>query len=105
MAGNNTSVSLSFSVNRFGSTYDYDGDTDTISLVSKKSGRYYTNKPQALVLREINVNPLKNYKLTLYKDDTSSTLKKGADYRVEERTVKGGYQYVYYINEDLITDE
>lgn len=105
MAGNTTTVTVSFSVNRFGSTYDYDGDAKTIDLVGKKAGRYYTNTPQALVIREINVNPLKKYALTLYKDDTSRKLEKGKDYKVEERTGNGGYQYIYRINKDVIQDE
>lgn len=105
MAGNATTVQLSFSVNRFGSTFDYNDDAATAALVSKKAGTYYTNKQIPLVLREINVNELKKHELTLYRDDTSFELEEGKDYNVNERAGNGGYQYVYIINKDVMSEE
>ena len=105
MAGNTTTVQVVFSVNRFGSTFDYNGDETTINLVSKENGRYYTNVAEALEIREINVNPITKYELTLDRGGNSSTLKEGTDYTVAKGSSDQGSTYVYKINKDIVTDE
>ena len=93
LAGNTVEKTITFSVNRFGSTYDYNKDEYTTNLVNG----YYTNDPKDVVLREINVNQLKEHKLTLYKDGDNRTLKEGTDYSFEEKVVNGHYEYIYTI--------
>ncbi len=105
MAGNTTTVQVIFSVNRFGSTYDYNNDKTTENLVAKKTGRFYTNKAEDLQLREINVNHIKNYSLTLDRGGNSVKLKEGKDYTVTKKESEQGVQYIYKISKDVVTDE
>ena len=93
LAGNTVEKTITFSVNRFGSTYDYNKNDFTTNLVSG----YYTNEPKDVILREINVNQLSEHKLTLYKDGDNRILKEGTDYSFEERLVNGHYEYIYTI--------
>ena len=90
-AGNVTTESISFSVNRFGSTY-------ALSEATKKLNNTYVKTAEDVVLTEINVNELKNIKVTLFKNNETIVLKEGTDYRLE---VAGGdeewYQYTYII--------
>ena len=92
-AGNEETATITFSVNRFGSTYDYNGDEGTGKLVEG----YYTNAEGDVILREVNVNPLTEKKLTLYKDGDNRVLVEGTDYKVEEKQVNGHYEYIYTI--------
>lgn len=105
LAGNTTTVSVTFSVNRFGSTFDYNNDRTTENLVSKETGRYYTNVPEDLQLREINVNHIKSYELTLDRGGNTVMLKEGKDYTVVKSESEMGTQYVYKISKDIVTDE
>ena len=93
LAGNEESVSITFSVNRFGSTYDYNNDSFTTNLVQN----YFTNQEGDVVLREINVNKLTERSLTLYKDGDNRKLVEGTDFKVDENTVNGHYEYIYTI--------
>ena len=105
MAGNSTSVSLSFSVNRFGSSYDYNNDATTENLVSKEKGRYYTNVKEALELREINVNNIKDYTVTLDRGGSSTKLEEGKDFTVVKSSTDMGTQYIYKISDEVVSDE
>ena len=93
LAGNRVEKTITFSVNRFGSTYDYNRDDFTTKLM----GYYFTNSPKDVILREINVNQLTEHKLTLYKDGDNWTLTEGKDYSFEEKLVNGHYEYIYTI--------
>ena len=93
LAGNTVEKKIVFSVNRFGSTYDYNGDEYTTNLVKN----YYTNQEHDVVLREINVNQLTEHKLTLYRDGENRTLVEGTDYSFVENQVNGHYEYIYTI--------
>ena len=90
-AGNTSTETIQFSVNRFGSTYEISEDT------SKLIGSYVQD-PLDLIISEINVNALKNIIITLFKNDQTITLTEGTDYRID---VTGGngqwYQYTYTI--------
>lgn len=105
MAGNTTTVSVTFSVNRFGSAYDYNKDKATEDLVAKNTGRYYTNVKTPLQLREFNVNHIKSYELTLNRGGSSVKLEEGKDYTVVKTEGDQGVQYVYKIKDSIITDE
>ena len=85
LAGNKVEKTITFSVNRFGSTYDYNKDDFTTKLM----GYYFTNAPGDVILREVNVNQLTDHKLTLYKDGDNWVLVEGKDYKFEERQVNG----------------
>ena len=50
LAKNENEITITFSVNRFGSTWDYNKDKTTEKVVAA----YYINREQPLVIREIN---------------------------------------------------
>lgn len=98
LAGNETEVTVVFSVNRFGSTYLFGEDTQ--DLLDK----YYTNTPQALHVTEINVDSLTQNRVTTSLNGELTTLQEGSDYTVTE-SVPGWHQFDYTINADNFSDE
>lgn len=89
-AGNTTTDTVKFSVNRFGSTYD-------LSEVADINGKY-VKEAEDLVITEANVNELSNIKITLFKNNQTIVLKEGVDYRVDiEGSEETGYLYTYTI--------
>lgn len=100
LAGNESEATLKFSVNRFGSTFDY-GNKETRSLVDT----YYANKEKEVQLIENNVNKLTSHTVLLYWNGEIRTLAEGTDYTVEENPVTGGYSYVYKLNSDNFSGE
>lgn len=99
-AGNETKSSITFSVNRDGSTYELGSGTK--ALVDKK----YTNKPQDLEITEINVDDLTTIEITYSLDGKIVTLKEGEDYTItksgEERQWK---KYLYRIKASCFEEE
>lgn len=91
LAGNTTEVKVTFSVNRFGSTYMFADDTQ--ALLDK----YYTNAPQALHVIEINVDGQTMNRVTTSRNGEVTTLKENSDYTVQE-SVPGWHQFDYTIN-------
>lgn len=90
-AGNKTESELSFSVNRYGSVYSVDNNTEKIM-------NSYINREIDLVLMETNVDTLKEYSINCSKDGIIQSFHKGQDYKVEQIYQKGGWnQYVYTI--------
>lgn len=90
-AGNVSTQTVVFSVNRFGSTYELSSSTENLNGT-------YVKSTEDVVLSEVNVNQLTNIKLTLYKNDATIVLKENEDYRV---SISGGngqwYQYTYTV--------
>ena len=90
-AGNVSTQTVEFSVNRFGSTYELSSTTENLNGT-------YVKSTEDVVLSEVNVNQLTNIKLTLYKNDATIVLKENEDYRV---SISGGngqwYQYTYTV--------
>lgn len=99
-AGNETTRSITFSVNRDGSTYklnDY-----TAQLV--QSG--FTNSPKDIVIQEVNVDTLEFIEITYTKDGEVVTLKEGVDYTVEEEGGDGQWKvYTYTIKASCFEEE
>lgn len=91
MAGNETEVSVMFSVNRFGSTYFFADDTQALL------DNYYTNQPQALHVTEINVDGLASRRVTTSLNGDLKNLQEGTDYTVTE-SVPGWHQFDYTVN-------
>lgn len=92
-AGNETVVSIRFSVNRDGSTYEIDKETQ------KLLDKGYTNKPQDIVITEINTDILKLIEISYSLDGKIVTLKQGTDYTVESSGGEGQWKkYIYKIN-------
>lgn len=98
-AGNTTTEAISFSVNRFGSTYAMNESTEKLNGT-------YVQKPIDVVVTETNANELKNIKITLFKNNETIVLTEGEDYRID---VVGGngewYHYTYTIFAKNFIDE
>lgn len=90
-AGNRTTQTIRFSANRFGSAYE-------MSKATKELNGTYVRQADDVVMTEVNPDKLDNIKLTMFKNNKSTVLKEGRDYRM---TVTGGngewYKYVYTI--------
>lgn len=98
-AGNTTTKEVTFSVNRFGSTYEF-GDA------AKRFNSSYVRDAEDVVITEVNANALKNIRLTLFKNNQTIVLTEGTDYRMD---VTGGngkwYRYVYTIFKKNFEDD
>lgn len=100
MAGNETSKSITFSVNRDGSTYKINESTK--ELLEKG----YTNNPKDIVIQEINVDTLKFVELTYSKDGKVVKLVEGKDYTVEVSQTEGQWKiYTYTIKASCFEGE
>ena len=98
-AGNKTSQSMVFSVNRFGSTYSF-GD-----VAENQNGAYITNS-EDIVIKETNVNKLNSVTVTLYKNNDTLTLKQGEHYRLDSQGGDGSwYEYTYTIFKENFKDD
>ncbi len=100
MAGNETTGSISFSANRFGSVYE-------LATIGSLIGKYLQSE-EDIVFTETNVDSLKKgeTKIKLTKNGTPKDLVEGTDYTI---TVTGGNgqwsQYKYTINKTLFADD
>lgn len=99
-AGNQTVRSITFSVNRNGSTYLL--GTYVKNLIAEG----ITNAPQDIVVTEVNVDALTGYSVTYTLDGRIVTLTEGVDYSV---SVSGGggawHRYVYTIYADVFQQD
>ena len=98
LAGNTTTESLTFSVNRFGSTYAFDEPTE------KFLQNFFAQEPQDVVIREINVDSLKEYSIVVTRNGESTTLVEGKDYTVKTAGT-GWKEYAYTIKASVFDKE
>lgn len=97
-ANRNSTQSITFSVNRFGSTYD-------ISSVKDLIGNYITT-PRDIKIVEVNPNKLSDIKVVLFKNNDTVTLKKDTDYSVDIQGDEGTwYKYTYTISQSNFEDD
>lgn len=101
-AGNSTSKSVTFSVNRFGSTFRTT-DEPTKKLINNG----YTNAEQDIVIEEINVTPLTKHSVTLAKSGGNSTeLVENTDYKFTSSNNGNEWcKSVYTVNKKNFSDE
>lgn len=100
MAGNLTSKTISFSVNRFGSTYDLSALEDILGK--------YLREEQDIVFTETNVNELDHETLLIkvIKNGTPTALVEGEDYTVEKTGGDGLWSvYKYTIKKELFSTD
>lgn len=101
LAGNETTRTIQFSINRFGSVYVF---SDEVRAIDKK----YVQKEVDVKITEINVDTLigESIQLKVDKNGSVSTLSEGADYRIEK---SGGInewsQYIYIIPASRFKDD
>lgn len=99
-AGNTSTQSVVFSVNRFGSTYDLSHES-----LQRVNGNY-VQTPDDLVVSEINATELSDIKVTLFKNNRAQTLTEGTDYQVDRSGGDGQwYEYTYTISSANFQDD
>ena len=100
-AGNSTSKSVTFSVNRFGSTFKASDESE------KLINNGYTNAEQDIVVEEINVSPLTKHSVTLAKSGGNSTeLVENTDYKFTSSNNGNEWcKSVYTVNKKNFSDE
>ena len=99
LAGNESTQRITFSVNRFGSTYDMSDATKAIN------GKYIKD-PVDIVVSEANPNDLVESKVMIYKNNTPVILNSGVDYDVKKTGGNGEWnEYTYVIHSDNFKDD
>lgn len=88
-AGNTTEKTITFSVNRFGSTY-------ALSQEAMKLNGSFVKTPTDVEIYETNVDELSNIKVTLFKDGTPKVLNEGSDYKISLEGGNGSWYYYTY---------
>ncbi len=98
-AGNMVERQVTFSINRFGSTYELSEAT------LKMNGAYLTH-PEDVVVQEINPNALGKIQVTLFKNGQPVYLEEGKDYELTSEGGKGKwYVYTYRIFKSLFEED
>ncbi|WP_428909692.1 Ig-like domain repeat protein [Niallia sp. Krafla_26] len=100
-AGNETTETIRFSVNRFGSVYAFD---ETLGEIAGK----YVQKERDIIVTETNVDPLNpdSISVKMTKNGTPSDLVAGTDYTVTESGGGGSWsQYTYTVNKELFAGD
>ncbi len=99
-AGNETTKSITFSVNRDGSTYVVNDAT------KKLIENGFTNNPQDIVIQEINVDTLEFIEISYSKNGTIVKLTEGTDYTVKVEGGEGQWKkYTYTIFASCFEEE
>ena len=99
-AGNVIEKSIVFSVNRYGSNFTYGKKT------VERLDKYYLSKSSKLVIYETNVDQIVDSEIVVLKDGTSTTLKKGSDYTVDDESeMNGWHKYKYTISDHCFSEE
>lgn len=97
-AGNKTSKSITFSVNRFGSNYFFSNQTE------QYLEKFYHNKEENIVIHEVNTDSLVRNDLVVTKDASSIKVSKN-DYTVEDISSNGWKEYVYTVKASVFEKE
>ncbi|MDO5559916.1 MAG: hypothetical protein Q4F95_10005 [Oscillospiraceae bacterium] len=98
-SGNTLTNSITFSVNRFGSTY-------RLADATKELLGQYVNTEQDVVLYEVNTDELSENTVKITKDGTTSTLTENEDYTVTHTGGNGKWsEYEYVISAKNFTDD
>ena len=102
MAGNEAEpIVKTFSVNRFGSTYD-------MADVSKLNGKY-VQSPEDIEFTEINVDDIDRDKVIIYvtRDGSTTVLENGRDFTITPVTTseKTWKEYKYTIRKDVFSED
>ena len=100
LAGNETVETIVFSVNRFGSVYILNDDTQRLV------DNFYTNQEQDVVITEVNVDSLQFKEIDYSYDGSIITLQEGRDYKVTNQTNVAGWKiYEYRIDKKNFASE
>lgn len=95
LAGNLSRASITFSVNRFGSVYTMDADTEKLA---GKNGLYFTDREPGAGCDRDQCGHLKLPLLTCKQNGITRILTENQDFQVTEQTRPDGWkQYTYRI--------
>ena len=99
LAGNETTKTITFSVNRFGSNFYFSEET------AKYITDYYHKDAEDIVIYEVNVDSVTDAAVTLIHDGVSKTLEKDS-FTIKDMTDKDAWnRYMYTIPKRLFTEE
>lgn len=101
MAGNTTTESITFSVNRFGSVYVF-------NKALKETGSKYVQSASGLALTEVNVDSLVDdtIRLVLTVNGVPTTLSEGSDYLIDVNGDEGSWRnYTYSLDNRLFEND
>ena len=100
LAGNTTTKSVTFSVNRFGSNYSFD------NITTQQFQTKYVKNSCDITIYETNVNALSNQKIIATWNGEICNLKKGVDYKVVEKKDESSWHcYEYVIDKSCFEKE
>lgn len=103
LAGNRSEAEIRFSVNRFGSVYVLDEETEKLAGAQ---GNRFTNQEQDIVIEEYNTDTLETMRVTYSRDGEVTTLKQGRDYTVQESGNEYSWKtYIYRIEKENFEQE
>lgn len=98
-AGNTVSEEVTFSVNRFGSTYDFSDRTEQIN-------GSYIQASEDIVVVETNPTKLTDIKVTLFQNNETLQLAEGKDYDIRQTGGNGQwYYYTYTVYKDVFQED
>lgn len=90
---------ISFSINRKGSLYTLDEQTQKIN-------GSYSREETDIIIKETNVNALNKMKLTLFSDSKTQVLEEGKDYRLDKTMGDGQWnQYTYTVYKENFQED
>ena len=99
MAGNIEEKEITFSVNRFGSNYYFEENSQ------KYLKNYYNKEAKDIIIYEINPDELLNQSVTIIKDSVAKILKPN-EFIVEDVSKEGEFKkYKYVISKSLFKEE
>ena len=96
LAGNTSSKSITYSMNRFGSNYVLSN-----YVLSLTQQIYVQAIQQSLIIQEINIDELENIVLRYSMDGKVYECKKEKDYTIVHENINGCQQYTYQLNSSL----
>ena len=100
LAGNQTEDSISFKVNRFGSRYSLDANTQAAME------KYYVTSEKNFVIIEDNLDRVNNYELCYITNGATKVLEYEKDYTLQSSVGGSGWNtYVYDIKSDMLTSD
>lgn len=103
LAGNQSEVNIMYSINRFGSVYTFNDQTEQLL---GEQGKYYTKEAPDLVITETNVDTLEFREITCSLNGNLQTLEEGKDYVVHMSGEEAGWkQYTYQIDRQNFEEE
>jgi len=98
LAGNTTTKEITFTINRYGSSYELRESADSLN-------RFYIFDTDNISVYENNVNRLSDLIISIGRNGNLIDVEKGKDYFVTEEETQNGYTYRYEISKSVFGQE